>query len=154
MKLTLLALLAAAANPPEQPIPYSHKKHVALGLSCAACHAMPSPGELMTLPAESVCMSCHKTVKRESPAIEKLAAFAKDRKPLPWVRIYRIPSYVYFSHKAHLESGANCEQCHGNVSQSDRLAKEGDISMGACMDCHRAKRASNDCTFCHAQLGQ
>lgn len=150
MILVLFALLAAA-NPPEQPIPYSHKKHVALGLKCTGCHTMPDPGELMTFPAESTCMSCHVAVKKESPHIEKLAAFAKDKKPVPWARVYRIPSYVFFSHKAHLESGASCEKCHGEVSQRDKLAKEGDLSMGACMECHRTTRASNDCTFCHDQ---
>lgn len=152
MILVLLALAGVAANPPEQPIPYSHKTHVALGLKCAGCHTMPDPGELMTFPAESTCMSCHKAVKKESPHIGKLAAFARDRKPVPWERVYRIPSYVFFSHKAHLETGASCEKCHGNVAERDRLAKEGDISMGACMDCHRANKASNDCTFCHQKL--
>jgi hypothetical protein len=65
------------------------------------------------------------------------------------VRIYQIPSYVAFSHKTHLETGAKCVKCHGDVAQRDVLTKEGDISMGACMTCHRENKASNDCGFCH-----
>ena len=148
--LALLPLLAlAAADAPQQPIPYSHKQHVAMGLKCKDCHTMPEPGELMTFPATSKCMACHQSVKKESEAIQKLAAHAADKKDVPWVRVYQIPSYVFFSHKAHLESGSTCETCHGQVASRDRLFKEKEVSMGACMDCHRANRASLECNYCH-----
>ncbi|MBI3471917.1 MAG: cytochrome c3 family protein [Candidatus Solibacter usitatus] len=152
MILWLAALAGLAAEPPTQPIPYSHKQHLALGLKCKDCHTQPDPGELMTLPATSRCMACHAGVKKDSPAIQKLAAFDRDKRPVPWVRVYQIPSYVFFSHQAHLESGtATCETCHGKVAERDLLAKEGDVSMGGCMSCHRANKASLDCTFCHEQ---
>jgi hypothetical protein len=147
----LLCLWMAAATPPEQPIPYSHKQHLALGLKCKDCHTMPDPGELMTIPAAARCMSCHAAVKKDSSHIQKLAGFARDSRPVPWVRVYRIPSYVYFSHKAHLDAGESCQNCHGKVAERDRLFKETDLSMGGCMSCHRDKRASNDCTYCHEQ---
>ena len=149
--LFLAALAALAADPPEQPLPYSHKQHLALGLKCKECHAMPDPGELMSLPATGKCMTCHAAVKTDSPSIRRLAEFHKDTRPVPWVRVYQIPSYVSFSHKAHLETGATCETCHGKVAERDRLFKETDISMGGCMTCHRVNKAPNDCTFCHEQ---
>ncbi|MBM3736715.1 MAG: hypothetical protein FJW39_13115 [Acidobacteria bacterium] len=150
----LLALVAALFQaspppPPEQPIPYSHKKHLALGLQCANCHTNPDPGETMGLPSTSVCMGCHKTVRADSPAIRKLAGYHQDKVEVPWARVYRIPSYVFFSHRAHGEAGAKCATCHGEVSQRDMLFKETDISMGGCMNCHRRNKASNDCTYCH-----
>lgn len=153
----LLPLLATAAFPqtkaaaPEQPIPYSHKQHLALGLQCKNCHEMPDPGEIMGIPAASKCMACHQSVKKDSPAIQKLAAFAKENREIPWVRVYQIPSYVVFSHKEHLDAGAKCETCHGPVAQRERIALETDISMGGCMNCHRANKASLDCTYCHEQ---
>ncbi|MBV8819987.1 MAG: cytochrome c3 family protein, partial [Acidobacteriaceae bacterium] len=52
---------------------------------------------------------------------------------------------------SHLQSGNTCQECHGPVATRDQLAKEGDISMGGCMNCHRLKKASIDCTFCHEQ---
>jgi hypothetical protein len=150
---TLFAPVAlAAADPPEQPIPYSHKKHLAMGLKCANCHENSDPtGEMMGIPAVAKCMTCHASVKKDRPAIQKLAAFAASGEPVPWVRVYRIPSYVDFSHKSHLDSGATCETCHGKVAERDTLFRETDISMGGCMNCHRANKASLDCTFCHAQ---
>jgi hypothetical protein len=96
-------------------------------------------------------MTCHQTVKKDSPAIQKLAAFAASKEPVPWVRVYQIPSFVYFSHKSHLDSGAKCETCHGKVAERDRLFREIKISMGGCMDCHRANKASVDFLFCHEQ---
>jgi hypothetical protein len=153
----LKALLAAillwfaqdTTKPVEQPIPYSHKQHLALGLKCAECHTNPDPGESMGIPAASKCMACHVTIAKDKPTISKLAEAAKTRKEIPWVRVYQIPSYVAFSHKVHLDAGAQCSKCHGEVAQREVLFKEGNISMGACMNCHRENKASNDCSYCH-----
>jgi hypothetical protein len=149
--LLVFAAIAFAAEPPVQPIPYSHKKHIALGLKCANCHEMPDPGEMMGIPVVAKCMTCHQTVKKDSPAIQKLAAFAAHKEDVPWVRVYRIPSFVFFSHKYHLSSGATCEDCHGKVAEMEQMAKVKDISMGACMNCHRINKAANDCMACHDQ---
>jgi hypothetical protein len=143
---------AQAADPkqgPQQPVPYSHKQHVALGLKCAECHTNPDPGESMGIPASTKCMACHVSIAKDKPAIQKLAEAARAKKDLPWVRVYQIPSYVAFSHKTHLDAGAKCEKCHGQVAQRDVLFREGDITMGGCMNCHRESKASNDCGYCH-----
>lgn len=104
----------AAPGPPVQPIPFSHKLHAgALKLACKMCHPGPDPGEMMTLPEASKCMECHSTIKQDSPAIQKLAAYAKTDREIDWVRIYQIPAYVIFSHKTHIDSGATCNDCHG-----------------------------------------
>jgi hypothetical protein len=64
--------------------------------------------------------------------------------------VYRIADWVSFNHKKHLSvEGVTCESCHGMVAERDALAREKDISMAACMDCHRATKASNDCLLCH-----
>jgi hypothetical protein len=133
-----------------QPVPYSHKVHLALGLECKNCHKNPDPGEVMGIPQTPVCMGCHSTVKKDSPAIQKLAGFHESKKPVPWVRVYQVPGYVFFNHRAHLAAkGVTCQTCHGPVAERDVLTKEKDISMGACMDCHQKNNASNSCTFCH-----
>ena len=72
---------------PEQPIPYSHKQHLALGLVCSACHTNPAPGNAMSFPATSKCMSCHQTIDKDSPAIQKLTALDRDKQDVPWVRV-------------------------------------------------------------------
>jgi len=154
----LLANLSRAQAPkferpaPEQPLPFSHKAHLSLKLECKQCHRMPDPGDFATLPATSICMNCHSAVKKESPHIAKLAAFHSEGKKVPWVRVYRIPDYVFFNHSKHLAvEGVNCETCHGPVSQREVMRREKEVSMQACMDCHRAKSARNECNFCHDQ---
>ena len=159
MRAWLFALLAApltlaqtGRQPPEQPVPFSHKWHAGgLKLECRMCHANPDPGETMGIAAPAVCMQCHSTVKTESPHIQKIAAAAKAGRELPWVRVYEIPSWVDFSHRSHVKAGNRCEECHGKVAEREALDREGDISMGGCMNCHAAKKVSVDCTFCHEQ---
>jgi len=135
--------------PAPQPIPFSHKRHAEAGLRCAYCHPARDPGRAAGLPAESVCMGCHESVKRDSPAIATLAEHARAGRAVEWVRVYRLPGYVWFSHRAHGEASLDCQACHGTVSERDVLVKEKPITMRACMDCHARRGASNDCGFCH-----
>lgn len=148
--LPLLFFWMAAPDPPKQPIAFSHKQHAGdLKLSCKTCHANPAPGEMMTFPVEAKCMTCHMAIKTDSPEIQTLAKFNADKKRVPWKRIYQLPTYVFWSHKSHLDAGATCEQCHGAVTERAVMFKEKDISMGTCMECHRATKTPNDCQFCH-----
>ena len=155
MAMLLLAQVPApkySREPPPQPLPFSHKTHAAAKLTCNQCHAMPDPGNFATLPATQVCMNCHVSVKKDSPHIAKLAAFHKENRKIAWAPVYRIPDWVSFNHKKHLTvSGVTCETCHGPVAERDALRREKDISMAACMECHRVKGASNECVLCHDQ---
>jgi hypothetical protein len=146
----LFAALVYADDAPPQPLPFSHKMHAGtMKLACKMCHPNPNPGETMTIVPPAKCMDCHSTIKADSPAIQRLAALAKDGREVPWKRVYEIPSWVDFSHRAHLEKGNTCQECHGPVAERDQLSKETDIGMGGCMNCHRARKASLACDFCH-----
>ena len=138
---------------PEQPIPFSHKLHVGgQNLKCATCHKNPDPGERMGLATAAMCMQCHEEVKADSPTIQKLAGFAKDKREIKWRRVYEIPSYVFFSHRVHLEAGSTCVTCHGEVKELEQMYKAKEINMASCMNCHQANKASTDCTFCHDKM--
>ena len=115
---------------------------------CKMCHTNPNPGYMMHIAAASLCMSCHSALK----PIEMLAAAAKDNKEILWVRVYQVPAYVDFGHRTHLAAGATCEDCHGKVAEREQLSKEGDISMSACMKCHRSRKVGINCRFCHEPL--
>ncbi len=146
-----------AANPapaleegPVQPVPFSHKQHAGtLQLPCEFCHAPSRTGETVKIPQAEMCMQCHQTMATDNPGVKKLATYAKSGATIPWVRVYELPSFVSFSHKRHLKSGATCQQCHGPVAERVQLYKESDISMAGCMNCHRATKASLDCNTCH-----
>jgi len=148
--LVAMGWAAAQTEGPEQPVPFSHKKHAGtLKLACKMCHPSPDPGESMTIAPLATCMACHAAIKTDSPAIQKLAAAARNNQPIEWVRVYRIPSFVDFSHRAHLAAGNTCEDCHGKVVERERLYREANLSMAGCLECHRLKKAGMDCSFCH-----
>jgi hypothetical protein len=141
----------AEHQPPVQPIPYSHKTHLALGLECQTCHTYPEPGKLMTYPATSTCMSCHATVAKSKPAIQKLATFAKSQQDVPWVRVYAVLPGVNWTHRKHLDAGMKCETCHGEVAQMEAMSEATSVTtMGVCISCHKANNAPTVCQTCHA----
>jgi hypothetical protein len=137
--------------PPEQPIPFSHKTHTETArVKCVDCHTIRPPGDTAGIPAESVCMGCHASIKKETAGIQKLAGFAAQKKPVPWVRIYRLPRTIYFSHEVHAKKAkVECAVCHGPVAERDALGQERSIAMADCMACHDLYKASNDCNLCH-----
>ena len=137
-------------EPVEQPLPFSHKVHVGMGLQCLDCHKIEKPGYMAGYPQEATCMACHAAIKTDSPHIQTLAEFEKSKKRMPWVKVYSVPDYVYFSHEAHhRRAEIGCAECHGDVAQRDVLFKEKSTAMATCMDCHAQRQASNDCGFCH-----
>ena len=136
-------------TPVKQPLPFSHKQHAKLDLKCNSCHPMEGTGDAAGLPKAEDCMSCHQTIKKESSAIQTLATYYKEDKPIPWVRVYKLPDFVFFSHKKHVDSRVACETCHGPVQTRDILSKEKEISMKSCVDCHKTSRVSTACNLCH-----
>ena len=136
---------------PEQPLPYSHKTHVGMGLACPVCHVNPAPGKEMTFPNTATCMSCHTTLAADRPAIQKLAGYAGSKQPIPWVRVYKLLPGVTWSHRKHLEAGVPCEICHGAVGSLEVMSEVTAITgMATCISCHQARRVSAACNVCHA----
>jgi len=138
-------------KPTVQPIPFSHKVHSGLGIKCLDCHPIREPGYQAGYPKETTCMGCHASIKKDSEAIRKLEEFARSRKPVPWVKVYHVPDYVWFSHASHVQDAKiACETCHGAVAASEVIAKEASTSMHSCMQCHAKHGASNACDSCHS----
>ena len=138
------------APSPEQPLPYSHKLHIAMGVQCKFCHVNPDPGNEMTFPATSVCMSCHQNLGKTKPDLAKLAEYANSGEAIPWVRVYKLLPGPRWSHRTHLDAGAKCENCHGQVSKMDRMAEVTSVTtMYSCLSCHQANHAKTSCNTCH-----
>jgi hypothetical protein len=43
----------------------------------------------------------------------------------------------------------DCATCHGDIAHQTVAQRNVDHTMGFCVDCHKAKKASNDCLTCH-----
>ena len=136
---------------PTQPIAFPHSVHAGkLGINCVYCHytanKSPDPG----FPAVSTCMGCHTLIgpdrpatdlgpKRKSAALQKLwdyAAPGKPAKPIPWVRIHKLPEYVHFPHMRHVNAGVTCQTCHGPIQTEDKVYQYASLNMGWCVNCH------------------
>jgi hypothetical protein len=136
--------------PPEQPIAYSHKAHLALDVTCRTCHVEADTGDRATIPPASLCMNCHTRVSVDSPEVQKLAGYHARQEDVPWRRVYRVPTYVYFSHRVHMAApNVACETCHGNVREMPVMQKVKDTSMAACIQCHMERSAPVRCDTCH-----
>jgi hypothetical protein len=144
---------SAPAPPPApvQPIPYSHRLHAGdLGLDCTECHENPGQGRLMTYPPSSTCTSCHRTNTGGSESLQKLIALSALPRPIPWVRVYRLPDFVYWSHASHLAAKVTCVECHGPVATREEIALETDVTtMTGCQRCHERRQVLMDCGDCH-----
>ena len=171
-------------NRPVQPIAFPHPKHAGdvsqggLGMNCLYCHntanKSPDPG----MPAVSTCMGCHLIIAAGKPEIQKLNQYyaAGHGKPIPWIRIHKVPEYVRFPHMRHVNAGVTCQTCHGQVQTMDRVYQYASLNMGWCVKCHvngydpvegqratgystdtsrqvtpaaERKRARYDCASCH-----
>lgn len=123
---------------PRQPVPYSHKLHAGnLGMDCYYCHNTVEKAAHAAVPPTETCMNCHVRVKPESPLLAPVRASYKTGQPVEWVKIHKVPDYVFFNHSAHVNAGVSCVSCHGRVDQMIEVKQVQPLSMGWCVDCHR-----------------
>jgi hypothetical protein len=124
---------------PDQPIPFSHKHHVAgIGVDCRYCHTSVETSAFAGIPPTETCMSCHSQIWADSPTLEPVRASFRDNISIIWNRVHDLPDYVYFDHSIHLNKGVGCSTCHGRVDQMPAVYKENTLRMSWCLDCHRA----------------
>ena len=135
---------------PDQPIAFSHKKHLTyVGLECDHCHQYAEVGLQPGIPAVSVCMDCHEAVATDSPEIIKLTEYWNRKEPVPWAGVYYLPQHVLFTHKRHIKKGIDCAECHGDMKVVEKVRQVRSLRMGWCVTCHRENGASDDCWTCH-----
>jgi len=135
----------AVGYQPAQPIPFDHSLHVEqLGMDCRYCHSFVEVSGHSNVPSANTCWNCHQHVKRDSPRLEPLRRAIDvsyplyDGKPIEWVKVHKVPDYAYFNHSAHVNRGISCQSCHGNINEMRVVYQAENLSMGWCLDCHRA----------------
>lgn len=161
---------------PRQPIFFNHVVHAgSFQIPCLYCHADARRSEYAGLPSIDRCLGCHKIIGvQDNPEIAKIHDYNRRGVPIPWVRVFKVPEFTYFPHKAHIRADVPCQDCHGPVERmpvvgaatgpnlgNDLLNLIGlrpaprALTMGWCVDCHRLqnatkdKRAPLDCVACH-----
>lgn len=128
---------------PEQPVPYSHQLHVGqLGMDCRYCHNNIEKSEHANIPSTQTCMNCHSQIQTQSLALLPVRESWATGVPIQWVNVHHIPDYVQFPHHSHLNVGnglaVGCETCHGRIDQMEVVYQAEPLSMGWCLECHRA----------------
>ena len=136
---------------PLQPVSFSHRVHAGVKeINCRFCHPNVEISANPGLPAVEKCFFCHKYIIPGHPEIKTEERYLQTDTPVPWVRIFWVPDFVFFNHIPHVKwAGFECSECHGDVKAVDRLQKV-DFKMGFCIGCHRKKGAQLDCWLaCH-----
>jgi Cytochrome c7 and related cytochrome c len=162
VRKTLAILLAAGAlgwlalswaSPPRgpaQPIAFSHKIHAGESqVGCLGCHVWAERSPIAGIPSMERCRGCHKFVGKDKPGVIALNKAIEEGKPIEWVRVYRVPDHVFFTHQRHVAAKLRCQECHGPVETMEVVRQEAPLTMGWCVDCHRLRSASTDCWTCH-----
>jgi menaquinone reductase, multiheme cytochrome c subunit len=124
---------------PKQPVPYSHALHAGeLGIDCRYCHSTVDQAALAAIPATETCMNCHRLVRKDSPKLLPIRESHATGQPVEWIKVHDLPDYVFFNHSAHVTRGVGCVSCHGRVDRMEKVFQKEPLSMGWCLDCHRA----------------
>lgn len=145
---------------PTQPINYSHELHAGqYEIDCKYCHSIAEKSKSASIPSANTCMNCHRYVQAKdkydgkiSPEIQKIYnAIGYDgekmeyiegyeQKPIKWVRIHNLPDLAYFNHSQHVKVGkVECQTCHGEIQEMEKVAQFSELTMGWCINCHRER---------------
>ena len=123
---------------PDQPVAFDHGFHAGvLGIDCRYCHTNVEKSPHSNVPATSTCWNCHSVVKKDSPALAPVRDSIATGEPIRWVKVHKVPDYVYFPHSVHVSRGISCVECHGRVDQMEVVGQRKSLSMSFCLDCHR-----------------
>ena len=155
----------------KQPIEFPHKTHIAQNIPCVGCHQRAEKDLVAGRPATALCLACHASSDSKSPEIVKLKAFGEKGQEIPWQRVWRLPSHVFFSHRVHVTvAKLACQSCHGPMETLDRPPPRPlkTLAMDDCIACHlktkpavarqikvmdpahvSSQRLVNDCNVCH-----
>jgi hypothetical protein len=155
----------------KQPIEFPHKTHIAQNIPCTGCHQRAEKDLVAGRPPTALCLACHAGSDSKNAEISKLKAFGEQGQEIPWQRVWRLPSHVFFSHRVHVTvAKLACQSCHGPMETLDRPPPRPlkTLTMDDCIGCHlKSKSAAtrqvkvmdpahvssqqlvNDCIVCH-----
>jgi hypothetical protein len=123
----------------EQPVPFSHQHHAGeLGIDCRYCHVGVEKIAQAVVPPTHTCMTCHSQLWTNAQMLAPVRESMASGTPIAWNRVNKLPGYVYFDHHAHVNNGVPCAACHGDTRRMPLTRQAAPMTMGWCLDCHRA----------------
>ena len=155
---------------PVQPIAFSHKIHAGDNkVDCQYCHSSARRSKTSGIPSLNVCMNCHKNISEVAEdtkvvlddktlvkedldkEIGKLYTavgwdadnlkFTGNPKPVKWIRVHNLADFAYYNHSQHVNvAGLKCQKCHGPVETMEEVYQFAPLTMGWCIDCHKATK--------------
>jgi cytochrome c2 len=155
---------------PIQSIAFSHKIHAGDNkIDCQYCHSAAKHSKTSGIPSVSVCMNCHKNISEVADDtkvvmddhtltktdLDKEIAkiydavgwdaenleYTGETKPVKWIRVHNLPDFAYFNHSQHVTvGGVKCQKCHGPVEEMEEVYQFAPLTMGWCIDCHKATK--------------
>lgn len=126
----------------QQPVQFSHKHHVGDdGIDCRYCHTGVETSAVAGIPPTKTCMNCHSVLFNNVAYLEPIRASYREDKSIEWVRVHRLPDFVYFNHSIHVNKGVGCSTCHGAINQMPLVFQASTLEMQWCIDCHRNPEA-------------
>ena len=69
-------------------------------------------------------MGCHQQFPPSYDELEGIRTLKEHwelQTPIEWVQIHRLPEHVQFQHVAHVRRGIECQTCHGQVQEMDKV---------------------------------
>jgi hypothetical protein len=131
---------------PTQPgTGFNHQLHVGkLGMDCRYCHTNVEISPEANIPNVATCYGCHaeNNVSVDFVPDQRVqfvrTAYANDES-IAWRRAHKLADFVRnFPHDAHVRAGVSCYSCHGQIASMPVVFQTQPLSMGWCLDCHRA----------------
>jgi hypothetical protein len=162
--LVVLVVLVAGAftagpfggTAPSQPIAFPHDVHAGTNqIPCMYCHTTADRSIDAGIPSVQLCAGCHipggaPLIAADNPEVQKLVAYWREQRAIPWERIYKVPDHVRFPHMRHVAAEVQCQECHGPVeTMAEITSVHQPLRMGWCLDCHQQRGARIDCFVCH-----
>ena len=131
---------------------FSHKHHVGDdGLDCRYCHTSVETSAVAGIPPTKTCMNCHSVLYADAPYLEPIRESYRTNQSIQWVKVHRLPDFVYFNHSIHVNKGVGCSTCHGSINQMPLVFQASPLLMEWCLNCHKnpemALRATKEDVF-------
>lgn len=127
---------------------FNHQLHAGkLGMDCRYCHTKVEQSPEANIPNVATCYGCHAdnrlAILAQSDAHKQKTDFIRTAHAqddsVAWRRVHKLPDYVRnFPHNIHVDAGISCYSCHGQITAMPVVFQAESLSMGWCLDCHRA----------------